>query len=304
MNGITTSSLAVYNKNDLDIPAKKDYKRKHKKKKHFRGIVRLMVICLFLILCVFVSKFMAAIVFDLINDDSQDSTYQNQYEDTSGTITGNEKEKLIEEFREQGYPESLVTLFEKHPETKEFVQDYPEYKNKKTAINLKGTVTKGEIPLFLQWDKRWGYRKYGGDFLAVTGCGPTCLSIVYCGLSGKTKWNPYRTARMAEKNGFYVKGSGSSWSLMTDGAMKMGLYGHETTYEKDSILKELNSGHPVICSVGPGDFTTTGHFIVLAGSDSDGNIIVRDPNSINNSNKKWSLDDIMPQIRNLWSYTL
>ena len=36
----------------------------------------------------------------------------------------------------------------------------------------------GSVPLFLQWDERWGYRSYGGDFLAVTGCGPTALSMV------------------------------------------------------------------------------------------------------------------------------
>lgn len=127
--------------------------------------------------------------------------------------------------------------------------------------------------------------------------------MVSCGLSGKTKWNPYKVANMADTNGFYVEGSGSSWSLMTDGASKIGLKYHEVRFEKDSILSELNAGNPIICSMGPGDFTTTGHFIVLAATDDNGNVIVKDPNSITNTNKAWNLDDIMPQVRNLWGYS-
>ncbi len=91
---------------------------------------------------------------------------------------------------------------------------------------------------------------------------------------------------------------------MTDGAQKIGLSYHEVNFEKDSILSELYSGNPIICSMGPGDFTTTGHFIVLTGADKNGNIIVRDPNSLENSNKTWNIDTIMSQVRNLWGYSV
>ena len=56
--------------------------------------------------------------------------------------------------------------------------------------------------------------------------------------------------------------------------------------------------------MGPGDFTTTGHFIVLSGTDGNGNVIVNDPNSIANSSKTWDIDKIMSQMRNLWGYSL
>ncbi|MCC8066097.1 MAG: hypothetical protein LIO94_03200, partial [Clostridiales bacterium] len=52
----------------------------------------------------------------------------------------------------------------------------------------------------------------------------------------------------------------------------------------------------------PGDFTYTGHFIVLTGIDGDGNVTVNDPNSPSNSSKTWSLDILVPQIRSLWIY--
>jgi len=290
-------ALSVYN-NNITPGTKSNYNKKRKKKKKFRGILCLFIICLFLLTCIFISKTMSGIIFEIINNHDNTSASSNN------GLSVSDKENFIEQLRAENYPESLITLFEKHPETKEFVQDYPKYKDSKRKINIKGDVTKGEIPLFLQWDQRWGYRKYGGDFIAVTGCGPTCLSMVQCGLSGNTKWNPYKVAKMAENNGFYVEGSGSSWDLMNYGASIIGLTYNKVPYEKESIIGWLNSGNPIICSMGPGDFTSTGHFIVLAGTDGDGNVIVNDPNSIENSSKTWNLDKIMPQIRNLWGYSL
>lgn len=67
------------------------------------------------------------------------------------------------------------------------------------------------------------------------------------------------------------------------------------------MMLELENGHPIICSMGRGDFTTTGHIIAITGI-KDGKFIVRDPNSKERSNKLWSYEKIAPQIKNLWSY--
>lgn len=207
-----------------------------------------------------------------------------------------------EKLREKGYPESLVQLVERNPETEDFVLDYPKYKGLKD-IDVSKEVTKGEIPHFIQWDERWGYETYGNDFLAVTGCGPTSLSMVYCGLTGNTEWNPYRVAKMAEENGYYVEGSGSSWELMTSGAEKLGLTVSNVSFDREHILAALKDGHPIICVVGPGDFTDAGHFLVLTGADTDGKIKIKDPNSVIRTNETWELETLMAQIKNLWSYS-
>lgn len=201
------------------------------------------------------------------------------------------------------YPESLRTLMEKYPETTDFVLSYPENKDKVYDITLSDELTEGTIPLFLQWDERWGYENYGSDFMAVTGCGPTCLSMVRCGLSGDGTWDPLTVANMAEKQGFYIEGSGSSWDLMTEGAKQVGLEPNSVIFDEAHILSELEKGRPIICSMRPGDFTTSGHFIVLSGVDENGKVIVCDPNSRIKSEKAWEIDDLIPQIRNLWSYT-
>lgn len=201
------------------------------------------------------------------------------------------------------YPKSLITLLKRNPEAKDFVLDYPLNKDKDYDIDLTDEVLKGTIPLFLQWDERWGYEYYGSDFLAITGCGPTCLSMVRCGLSGNAKWDPLQVANRVEEEGFYVEGVGSSWDLMTKGAQKIGLTVHNVIYDEEHIREELTEGHPIICIMGPGDFTTSGHFIVLTGVDEEGKVVLCDPNSRCNSEKSWEAADLIPQIRNLWGYT-
>ena len=169
--------------------------------------------------------------------------------------------------------------------------DYPKYKGLE-EIDISKEVTKGKIPHFLQWDERWGYETYGSDFLAVTGCGPTSLSMVVCGLTGDTKWNPYEVAKMAEDNGYYVDGSGSSWELMSSGAEKLGLTVSSVIFDAEHIRATLESGQPIICVMGPGDFTDAGHFLVLTGVDQEGDIILQDPNSVERTKQHWDVQKL------------
>lgn len=199
-------------------------------------------------------------------------------------------------------PESLRELKEKYPQTAEFVDSYPEKKDELFSTDISGEVIPGTIPLFLQWDERWGYRSYGNNFFGVNGCGPTCLSMVVCGLTGDTYWNPYAVGVFSEQSGYYVPGEGTAWDLMTVGASALGLSAEWGEVSADYIVNQLWGGHPIICSMYPGDFTYTGHFIVLTGMDEGGAVIVHDPNSPSNSEKHWSMDELLPQICALWSY--
>lgn len=199
-------------------------------------------------------------------------------------------------------PESLQEFADKYPEAAEFVKDYPKKKDKNYSMDLSKEVSAGEIPLLIQWDERWGYKTYGNNFLAVTGCGPTCISMLACGLNGNTDLNPYEVARFAEEEGYYVPGVGTSWELMTAGAEKLGLSSRQGSVTDAFITEHLSVGHPLVCSMNPGDFTYTGHFIILSGLDKDGMVIVKDPNSRKNSKKHWDMDVLLPQIRAVWVF--
>ena len=153
-----------------------------------------------------------------------------------------------------------------------------------------------------EWDERWGYIHYGDGIIANSGCGPTALAMVAAGLTGDNSITPYKIASYAGANGYYVAGSGSSWSLMTEAALNFGVAGTEIALSESSVTEELNAGHPIICSMKQGDFTTDGHFIVLTGM-ADGKIQVHDPNSKERSSRTWDYATLEPQIENLWSFT-
>lgn len=201
-------------------------------------------------------------------------------------------------------PQSLIEFADKYPEAFDFVNEYPYESKKKHNTDISNQLLKDTVPLFLQWDKRWGYEYYGNEFLAITGCGPTCLSMILCGLTNNSKYTPLYIANYAEQNGYYIQNEGTSWLLMTEGAENFGLNVECKEITKEYLLAELNMGHPIICSMWPGDFTYTGHFIVLTGIDNENNIILNDPNSYLKSEKHWDIDVLFPQIRMLWAYSL
>ena len=196
---------------------------------------------------------------------------------------------------------TLGELLENNPETSDFIKNYPNMKDNPPAEDI-GDVTVGVIPHLLQWDERWGYQIYGDNMIAVNGCGPTALSMVVSGLTGDPTVTPYKVAKFAEEQGYYTGEAGTSWSLMTEGAQQFGVLGEELGLSKDGIFSALENGQPIICSMRPGDFTTTGHFIVLTGVE-EGKIRVNDPNSVKRSKKLWEYETLEYQINNLWAYT-
>ena len=199
-------------------------------------------------------------------------------------------------------PQSIREFVEKYPEASSFALDYRKCHDEEFDMDIHGMYKVGEIPLLIQWDKRWGYSDYGNEFLGITGCGPTCLAMVYCGLTGDEEWSPARMAAWADEHGYYVTGVGSAWSLMDEGAANLGLTGTKMNLTADNIETELMNGHPIICSMTPGDFTKAGHFIVLTHMNEDGTISVNDPNSPSNSRKDWDVDRLMGQMCAAWAY--
>ena len=195
------------------------------------------------------------------------------------------------------YPKSLIALLERNPETESFVLNYPFRED--TEVDLTTYEGSESVPLFLQWDPQWGYEEYGSDVIGITGCGPTCLAMVGYYLTGDENMTPGQIAGFAEKNGYYESGYGSSWTLISEGGEKLGFTVTELPLVKGKMVNTLEEGNPVILAMGPGDFTSSGHYIVLTGVE-DGAFRVNDPNSIANSEKLWTYEEIEGQIRNIW----
>ena len=224
------------------------------------------------------------------------SYYWTEHTEAEETIKAFADEHGI---RYSAYPQKLIDLLERNPETEEFVLHYPMYKD--AAPEKPTEFDRGSgVPLFLQWDVRWGYTHYGSDMLAITGCGPTCLAMAGYYLTGDDAMNPEQVARFAQRNGYYERGFGSSWTLISEGAEKLGLSVQELPLVKGKMVAALEEGKPIILALGPGDFTSKGHYVVLTGME-EGMFRVNDPNSLERSGKLWSYDQLEGQIRNIWA---
>lgn len=198
------------------------------------------------------------------------------------------------------YPKQLKDLALKNEEALEFVYDYPAEHVKEHTIDLTEEASMDSVPLFVQWDKRWGYEKYSGNFFAASGCGPTTLSMVVVYLTHNRDASPIAVAKYSKEAGYSVDGSGSSWTLISEGCRHYGVKAKAVALDESRMKAELDEGHPIVVNVGPGDFTDTGHFMVITGYDDEG-FSINDPNSIEKSGKRWLFRNISSQIRAVWS---
>lgn len=198
------------------------------------------------------------------------------------------------------YPEDMLLALVNNPEMLSFVSGYLE-----SDGSIKGGLERAEkkedFPLFLQWDERWGYVSYGESNIGLAGCGPTCLAMVLYSMTRDETITPDVIAQYSMDNGYYVEGTGTSWALMSDVCYNYGISSYQITNTEEDLKDALDKGRLLICSMGPGDFTTAGHFIMIYGYDEDG-FFVNDPNSRARSIKRWSYDEIGTQIRAIWVF--
>lgn len=200
------------------------------------------------------------------------------------------------------YPQALRELAEKNPEALDYVYRYPELYDETPKIDLRAETAGDKVPLLLQWDSRWGYQTYGSGLMGYTGCGPTCLSMVALYLTGNPGCDPVTVARYAEQEGYYVSGSGTSWALMETGCQHFGLTSEDLAFDEHQMAARLQDGKPLICVLGPGDFTDAGHFIVITGYTGEG-FTICDPNSPQRSAQLWTFARLKGQVKNVWAFS-
>ena len=197
------------------------------------------------------------------------------------------------------WPETLKELMRKEPAAEGFVMSYPFMKDVEQEVDLSVYQNCTQVPHLLQWDLQWGYAQYGDNILALNGGGPTCLSMVSIYVLQDTKYTPQYIAAFSEENDYYLEGIGTSWSLITEGGETLGMDVKEIPLVFNIIKEYLDEGSPVICAMGPGDFASDGHFVVLSATDGE-MIKVLDPNSVTLSEGLWSFEQLSGQIQNLW----
>ena len=208
-------------------------------------------------------------------------------------------------FTLEDYPEKILELYERNEEAREYCMNYPLEYGKDHEIDISGYADYEGVPLFIQWDKQWGYKDYIGSVGGLSACGPTCLSMITYYFTRDPEMTPAYMMDFAEENGYGLKGSGTQWSLFKEGGKKLGLDMVELTSEQmkseKQIAKVLESGRIIVMNVKPGVFTTVGHYMLVVGYE-DGKFKLNDPNSPANSEKLWEFDEFDQDIKIMWAF--
>lgn len=167
----------------------------------------------------------------------------------------------------------------------------------------------GVLPLYIQWDTRWGSYPYAGNTIAKAGCCPTSMAMVVTGLMANISdfdtnndgvADPKEMAIWATNKNLYVNGQGSLTSQVEEVCKTAGLNCYPTL-DFNEVITALKAGKVVVDNVSPSKEIGSGyHFLVLTGVDSEGKIEMNDPNSIENSNKGWEHDIIKKVSMRYW----
>ena len=222
-----------------------------------------------------------------------------------GKLNNQEAERLDYIIKNiDSYPYTLIDLVARNHETVDFVYSYKDrekYNNRKLSADINSSYyVDGDVPLFLQWDRRWGYRIYGKEMIGLSGCGPTSLAMVIRHFDSDSTVNPYDVAKYSQDNGYVSADNFTSWKLFETGLSKYGLESQDVIPVEAKMKKALDDNKILIVSVKPGTFTERGHIIVIKGYNKNGDFLINDPNSIVNTNKTWSFDELKSEIRKIW----
>lgn len=200
------------------------------------------------------------------------------------------------------YSDRMLKSLANNPEMADFMVNLPTADTAPTGKGLTDSEKEQDFPLLLQWDPRWGYVEYGVSNIGLSGCGPTCVSMVLCYLLEDETPTPDVIGDYGMKKGYYVKGSGTAWALMEKAPEAYGVKVEQPRTSEKTMKKALDEEKVIVCSVKAGDFTDGGHFVVIYGYDSEG-FLVNDPNCVARSREKWSYETLAKQIKHIWVYS-
>lgn len=177
------------------------------------------------------------------------------------------------------------------------------------SVLWKGVVPSDErgmaIPMLFQGDYRQTVCTYRGTArsVATSGCGATSLSMVIAYLTDNTQQNPYSLFCQSVDDGRYY-GSGWSHDTLSHYARLYGVKSQWITNDADAILQALRDGKPVIAHMGPGIFTSRGHYLVLRGVTEDGLVLMNDPASRSNCERAFPIETLLKQAKTSQSFMI
>lgn len=175
-----------------------------------------------------------------------------------------------------------------------YIQDKQRLKKATAAYEKAGSV--GPIVYYNQGDYNHRFSgPRGTNTIKSAGCGPTSLAICISTLTGR-RVTPIQVADWGAKQGLYIQGEGWSHSCPGIMANHWGLKCKKIARSKKNLKTVLRKGQLVVAVMGPGHFTSGGHYIVLYGLNSKGQILVSDCGS-RSRNGAWNFDIVFNETK-------
>lgn len=134
-----------------------------------------------------------------------------------------------------------------------------------------------------QTDSRWRnvmYSSTGNRYqtIGTDGCGPTCAAMVVATLRNTTpKVTPEQAADWSVSHGYLSPNDGTYWSYFHAYLEKYKIKVTQTS-QASRAETALRNNRMVITSMGRGQWTTGGHFILAYGINGS-KVLIHDPNS-------------------------
>ena len=166
--------------------------------------------------------------------------------------------------------------------------------------------------IYMQTDPRWKDKPYRvpGETATIggSGCGPTCAAMLIETLTGR-KFTPEDACKWSMAHGYKALNQGTYYSYFPPQFAAFGidcqqlnwtsLYGKPNDAAHDKAFELLKQGWYLIACMGPGTWTTGGHFVVVWWED--GKVRINDPASTKNARLNGDLATFKAQTKYYWA---
>lgn len=190
-----------------------------------------------------------------------------------------------------GVPKVPLALPEAAPDPVEA----PVFSDGMYTLTLTSSV--GLLTYYNQNDIRWADALYGGrDPIASYGCGPTALAMLVTSFTNQN-YTPADMAEWAASNNYWSAGSGTRHNFFLEGASAFGFQAVSfQNFTAEGIISELKSGHVLVALMGPGQFTSVGHFIIIYNYWSGTQVSIADPTSLERTQIPWDVQTLINEL--------
>ena len=165
---------------------------------------------------------------------------------------------------------------------------------------------------YLQTDPRWGSMDYSAKgektTIRASGCGPTAMAMVLATWADKLvtpatecAWalaHGYKAPHSGTYYGYFVP-AGARYGLKVRQINSVNLYGNSKSTHHETARNAIESGNLVIACMGKGNWTSSGHYVLVWKIDGD-TIYINDPASTLARRTRGSYALFKQQVKYYW----